>query len=146
MKIIILSCVIALCFSQTVSETDPRELIEQVKIYQLTKKLGLTSEQAIQFFPKLNESREIEREFRQKKIDALHELKQLMSSGASDNKIQKVINEFEDAWYKKNEDQRNKFNEMRKILTPAQQAKYLLFLDEFENEIREMIKEIKKHR
>ncbi|KPJ72472.1 hypothetical protein AMJ52_06205 [candidate division TA06 bacterium DG_78] len=146
MKTIVLLVLMSMAFSQSFDESDPREIIEQVKIYQITKKLGLTSEQAMQFFPKLNELREIDKDFRQKKLDALHELRNLMNSGASDKEMQKVIDEYEEAWYKKNEDQRKKFHEMRNILTPVQQGKYLIFLDEFEAEIRALIQEIKKQR
>jgi Spy/CpxP family protein refolding chaperone len=146
MKPIVLLVLIGMAFSQSFDESDPREIIEQVKIYQITKKLGMTSEQAVQFFPKLNEMREIDKQFRQEKIDALHELRNLMNSGASDKEMENVIDEYEEAWYKKNEDQRKKFQEMRKILTPIQQGKYLIFLDEFEAEIRALIQEIKKQR
>ena len=42
------------------------------------------------------------------------------------------------------ERQITKMREIQTMLTPSQQAKYLIFQDEFEREIREMIKEVKR--
>lgn len=146
MKTIILFCLIALSFAQTFDESDPRAIIEKVRIYRLTQELDLTTEEAMQFFPKLNEIQKIDKEFRKKKTAALHELRNLLENEASDQEILKVITQYRNDYHKKLEDQKKKLDEIRKILTPVQQAKYLIFQETFEREIREMIKAVKKHR
>ena len=146
MRIIILLCLVAISFSQPFDEDDPRAIIEKVRIYLITKELDLTSEQAVQFFPKLNELQKIEKEFRKKRADMLIELNKLLEHEAANQKILEVIREYENVHNKKIENQKMELKEMKKILSPMQQAKYLIFQEKFEREIRSLIKEVKKHR
>ncbi|GAG80111.1 unnamed protein product [marine sediment metagenome] len=146
MRTIILLCLITLSFAQTFDESDPREIIEKVRIYVITKELDITTEQAIQFFPIVKDIQKIDKEFREKKADALHELKRLLENESSDQEILKVITQYRNDYNKKIEEQKKKLDEIRKILTPVQQAKYLIVQERFEHEIREMIKKIKQSR
>ncbi len=146
MRTLILLGLAVLSFSQTFDENDPRAIIEKVKIYRLTKDLDLTTEQAILFFPKLNELQKIEQNYLKNQTEILHEFKKLLNNGAADQEIVSVIKKYEDAYFKKIEEQKKKLNEMKKILSPSQQARYLIFEAEFEREIRAMIKEIKEQR
>lgn len=145
-KTAVLFCLIAISFSQPFNEKDPRAIIEKVRIYRLTQELDLTTEQAVKFFPKLNELQKIEKNFQKEKIEILFELKTLLRDHATDKEILKTVSKYEDAQKKKIEGQVKKLKEIWEILTPAQRAKYLIFQEEFNREIREMIKEIKKHR
>ncbi len=152
MRIFIVLGLIGLAFAQEIdkdkllTEGDPREVIENVKIFMLTKKLDITKEQASQLFPTINELQKIDQEFREKRLEALHEMKRLINSNASEQEINNVIREYEDAYNKKIENEKKRFSELKKILTPIQQAKYLIFQEEFEGEIRNIINEIKNRR
>lgn len=145
-KLVILLGLVAISSSQPFNNDDPRAIIEKVRIYRLTQELDLTTEQAIEFFPKLNELQKIEKAFRQKKIQILFELKNLLKNDADDKEILKVVSKYEDIQRKKIEDQIEKIKEMWKILTPVQRAKFLIFQEEFDDEIRKMIRQVKKHR
>lgn len=145
-KLVILLGFIAISFSQQFDDKDPRAIIEKVKIYRLTQELDLSTEQAVMFFPKLHELQKIEKGFRQEKIRILFELKDLLRNNADDKEILKIVSKYEDIQRKKIEDQIKKIKEMWKILTPVQRAKFLIFQEEFDREIREMIKQVKKHR
>jgi Spy/CpxP family protein refolding chaperone len=147
MRVCVFGILLALLsFSQTLNESDPRAIIEKVRIYRLTQELDMTTEQAMQFFPKLNELQKIENEFHNKRTDFLHQLRRLIDSGATDQAISNIIAQYETAYNEKIELQKKKMTEIRKILTPVQQAKYLIFQETFEQEIREMIKAVKERR
>ncbi|MBA7667758.1 hypothetical protein ES703_75856 [subsurface metagenome] len=145
-KLVILLGLIAISSSQPFNNEDPRAIIEKVRIYRLTQELDLTTEQAMEFFPKLNELQKIEKAFRQKKIQILFELRNLLKNDADDKEILIVVSKYEDIQRKKIEDQIEKIKEMWKILTPVQRAKFLIFQEEFDDEIRKMIRQVKKHR
>ena len=152
MRIFIVLSLIVVAFAQTIdadkllSEGDPREVIESVKIFMMTKKLNITKEQAGILFPTMNELQKIDEEFRNKRLDALHEMKRLINNNASEQELNSVIKQYEDAYYKKVENEKKRFTEIKKILTPTQQAKYLIFQEEFEGEIRNIINDIKSRR
>lgn len=138
---------LAIAFSQEVfDEKDPREIIENVRIYRLTQELDLTTEQAAKFFPQLNELRKIEQNFQKERMATLRELKDLVKSNDSTAKITKAIKRYEAVQEQRATAQIKKTEEIKQVLTPLQQAKYLIFQEEFEREIREMIKEVRKHR
>jgi Spy/CpxP family protein refolding chaperone len=145
-KILILLGLAIVCFAQPFDDQDPRAIIEKVKIYRLTQELDLTSEQAVVFFPKLNELQKIEREFGEGKKEIIDELKKLVADNAPEEKILEQVAKYEKLHKDKLTKQMNKIKELWKILTPLQRAKFLIFQEEFNKEIREMIKKIKKQR
>ncbi len=146
MKTIVVMLLFLMAFlnGQVNESRDPRAIIEKVRIYRLTKELDLTTEQAIEFFPKLNELHKIDNEFREQRHKILIQLKELLSGDAADEDIIRSLSAYEDILKDRVERQIKKMREIRTMLTPSQQAKYLIFQDEFEREIREMIKEVKK--
>lgn len=135
----------ALCFAQELNDKDPRAIIEKVKIYRLTQELDLSTEQAEVFFPKLHELQKIEKDFHEQRAEMLHELRGLVVDGDNEDEIIIIITGFEDAQKKKVDTKIQKMEDMWMVLTPVQRAKFLIFEDEFHREIREMIKEVKKH-
>ncbi|UCD19293.1 MAG: hypothetical protein JSU64_07720 [candidate division WOR-3 bacterium] len=141
--LVMLSIIVAVGFGQ---ENDPRAIIEKVRIYRLTKELDLTTEQAVELFPKLSELQKIEREFRNQQLEIIEDLKKQVGGNAPDVDIIKSLTRYEGIFRERIERQLSKMGEIRKMLTPSQQARYIIFQDEFEREIREMIKEVKKLR
>ncbi len=145
-KLLIFLGLTVFCLAQPFNDDDPRAIIEKVKIYRLTQELDLTTEQAVRFFPKLNDLQKIERKFGEDKMRIIHGLKELLKEHASDEKILEVVAKFEELQKDKLTKQIEKMKEIWQILTPVQRAKFLIFQEEFNREIREMIKKIKKHR
>lgn len=145
-KTMILLALITICIAQPFDDQDPRAIIEKVKIYRLTQELDLSTEQAVLFFPKLNELQKIEHEFGEGKMRIVHRLKELINENAPEEDILEEVSKYEKLHKEKMTKQLNKIKEMWKILTPIQRAKFLIFQEEFNKEIREMIKKIKKHR
>lgn len=142
--VVFLLVIMAFSYGQESDSRDPREIIEKVRIYRLTKELDLSTEQAIEFFPKLNELHKIDSEFRRRRQEILVHLKDLLGTGAPDMEIKESLGAYEKILRDRVERQITKMREIQTMLTPSQQAKYLIFQDEFEREIREMIKEVKR--
>lgn len=142
--LVVLTILFAISFAQNNEKHDPRVIIENVRIYRLTKELDLTTEQAIEFFPKLNELQKVDREFRSKQQQILGELRILVQDSAPDIEIIETLTRYEDVFKDRVERQVMKRQELRKMLTPNQQARYLIFQDEFEREIKRMIQEVKR--
>ena len=142
--LVVLMLLFAISLAQNSEKHDPRAIIEKVRIYRLTKELDLSTEQAIEFFPKLNELQKVDREFRSKQQQLLEELKILINDSAPEGEIIEVLTKYEDAFKNRLERQVIKIQELRKMLTPNQQARYLIFQDEFEREIKRMIQEVRR--
>lgn len=145
-RMLIILALFIICLAQPFNNDDPRAIIEKVKIYRLTQELDLTTEQAIEFFPKLNDLQKIEREFGKGKMEIIHKLKGLLKEHASDKKLLEEVGKFEELHKVKLAKQIKTMKEIWQILTPVQRAKFLVFREEFNKEIREMIRKIKKHR
>ncbi len=144
--LIFLGCMIIFSTARPLKEGDPREIIEKVRIYKLTRELDLTTDQATKFFPRLNEFQKTEKEFREKKAEIVDELKNLLKKSAPEEKIIPLLREYEDVLKEHARVRLKKIKEMWQILTPVQRAKYLIFETEFRQEIKQMIKEIRRHR
>ena len=142
--LIVLPFLLGLLIAQENETDDPRVIIEKIRIYRLTRELDLTTEQAIEFFPKLNELQKIDKDFRARQKEILDNLKAMIHEDAEQKEIMKSLSRYETIFKEKVERQLSKMGEIRELLTPVQQARYLIFQDEFEREIRRMIKEVRK--
>ena len=145
-KILLLWIIVPLLFAQPSNEQDPRTIIEKIRIWRLTQELDLSTEQTAVLFPKLNELRKIERTFNEQKQQILARLKTLLDGNAPDDALTQILSRYETLNRQKIEMQIKILQQIRDILTPEQQARYLIFEDEFNREIREMINEVKKLR
>lgn len=140
--VLVFLCTLAL--AQESEMSDPKAIIEKIRIYRLSKELDLTTEQAIGFFPKLSELQKIDEEFRSQQDEILNKLRTMLRNRAPDTEIREPLDKFEAIFRERVERQLKKMGEIRKMLTPSQQARYLIFQDDFEREIRRMIKEVRK--
>ena len=143
---IMLMAIFGTMVAQENESSDPRAIIEKIRIYRLTEELDLTTEQAIEFFPRLRELQKIDADFRNQQKAILDDLRTMVGSEAYEEEIVESLNRFEIILKEKVERQLSKMKEIRKMLTPSQQARYLIFQDDFEREIRQMIKEVRKLR
>ena len=142
--LVIICTLFVISFAQEQETNDPRAIIEQIRIYRLTKELDLTTKQAYEFFPKLNELQKIDQEFRAEQQAILEELRVLIQNDSREKEILNSLSRYESIFRDRVERQISKLREIRDMLTPNQQAKYLLFQDEFEREIRQLIKQVRK--
>ena len=132
--------------AQENESNDPRAIIEKIRIYRLTEELDLTTQQAIEFFPRLKELQKIDADFRSQQKAILDDLRDMVRSKAQEEEIVESLNRFEVIFKERVERRLGQMKEIRNMLTPSQQARYLIFQDDFEREIRQMIKEVRKLR
>lgn len=127
-------------------DNDPRAIIEKVRIYKLTERLNLTTDQAVKFFPKLNELRKVEENFQTQKMEIIQQLRDLVRKQASAEEINNVLQRFTEIRQKKWDKETLLYQEIKSLLTPLQQANLLIFQEEFEREIRDMIRQVRDRR
>lgn len=125
---------------------DPREIIEKLRIYRLAEALDLTEEQAAAFFPKLRDLRQIDADFHRDRMKLIEKMKRTATESGAGEGLLDLVKEYENLHVQRSQARARKMGEMRKVLTPLQQVKYLIFEDDFEREIRELIDEVRKHR
>lgn len=135
---------LVLLAQENFDKKDPREIIEKVRIYKLTEALDLTEEQTTKFFPHLKEMRKNEQDFQGQRMVLLQELRNLVKTNAREQEIINVLNQFQELQKKRMTNQMQEIESLKKILTPVQQAKFLIFQEDFEREIRELIREVRK--
>jgi len=128
-------------------ERAPKQLIETLRKVRLIEELKLTDEQSVKFFPKLNEIRENKEKFDQDRQILIEELidifeKEKKSSDQINAKLDKIF-QLEEEFNKKETALKK---EIRKILSPEQQVRFILFQLRFDKEMREMIQGIKDMR
>lgn len=143
---VLLMAICGILIAQESESNDPRAIIEKIRIYRLTEELDLTTEQAIEFFPRLRELQKIDADFRIQQKAILNDLREQVESEAQQEDIVESINRLEIILKERVERRLDKMKEIRNMLTPSQQARYLIFQDDFEREIRQMIKEVKRLR
>lgn len=128
-------------------EREPRKLIETVYIWRMTEELDLSEEQISQFFPKLKRLENAEREHSQKIAKAMEELDELLKTDKpSTSALQGKMKELEEIDNQFQQQRIKLQDEIRSVLSVEQQAKLLVFRHRFHREMREILKDIKKHR
>lgn len=121
-----------------------KEMLETMRVWEMTKALELTGEQSLRFFPKLQELDKVKEGFNRQKVQIVTELQELTQAEQPD--VQKIKEKLS-ALNKAEENARVKEAKIRDeaagVLSVIQQAKFLVFQKEFEKKIRQMIMEVK---
>ncbi len=119
---------------------EPKEMMETIKIWKLTEALNLNENQSTRFFPKLKEMRDLRDEFEQNRMKALSKLDDYLKDAKKyEPDIKNMIKDFDENEAKFQEKIGKIKKELSSVLTPEQQAKYMLFQSQFDKEMHEMI-------
>lgn len=119
---------------------DPKQMVETIRIYKITEALDLTENQSVRFFPKLKEMRDAKEEFNQTRMKMVERLDgYLQDSKKFSADIKSLIAEFEASETNLRGKEARIKKEIANILTPEQQAKFMLFQMRFNREMREMV-------
>jgi Spy/CpxP family protein refolding chaperone len=126
--------------SDMLCKQNPKEMVETIRIYKITEELDLSEDQSVRFFPKLKEMRTAHEEY----IASRRRLSEQLEGYLKDpNKfakdIKSLVSELEAVETKLREKETRIKKEIGNILTPEQQAKYMLFQQRFNREMREMV-------
>ncbi|MCD6098703.1 hypothetical protein J7K18_07425 [bacterium] len=133
--------------------SQPPELPERVKkrvetfrIWKLTEFLELTDEQAASFFPKYNAFRKEREHLREEHLAAEDSIRMLLGKKGNEDRLKSLCSRLQDNRRAASELEINFFNECSKILTTEQQAKLMIFEEQFRREVTDMIRNIRKRR
>ena len=124
----------------------PFERIEQWKKVRMIEMLDLKEEQSIRFFARLNEHESAKRELMKQRDEALDKIERLVRNHADDKEFEKVFPDVIAVNKKLGEENLRFFNGVSDILSTEQRGRLLLFERNFERELREAMKEARRHR
>jgi len=123
-----------------------RRMLEAVRVSRLTEVLKLTDEQIATFIPKLKQLEERQRQLGHQRQKALRELEKRLQASAKEAEIKAKLAELDRLEGERLQRMREMRTELDKLLSIEQQARWRVFNDRFDQEIRDMVKEIRVRR
>jgi len=124
-----------------------RKRIDLIRMWKLTEALSLNQETGAKLFPVLSRYDEQRRDLGKKRRDLLAALKaETGSAKPSEEKATGLLKDWESIQSEEQDVNRREREELKTILTPVQQAQYLVFQLEFAREIRKAITDVRERR
>jgi Spy/CpxP family protein refolding chaperone len=121
-----------------------RKMLEAVRITRMTEALELTDKQIAEFFPKLKEMEANMREAGRQQQKYLGQLDSMLISGAKDQELKAKMTQIENAEAERWQRMKSFKMKLDGILTIKQKAKMLVFNQKFDEEIRDMVRDIRQ--
>jgi len=132
---------------ETLSSTDQqiRELLYTIRAFRLIKELGLSEDRARQVLEKMHQARTLRQQYLVQRYQIENKLDALLEYPTPDReKIDAVLQELDTARQEYYQHIRETDHELRMILTPEEQARYILFQRKFNQKLREIIASIRE--
>jgi hypothetical protein len=150
-----LTTVITTSFAQITDDIDHRlskekmaeirERIDSLRMWKLTKALDLDEKTSAKLFPVLSRFDRKRSELQFALVLDLRELKIALAE-KRDAKIKEALDKLEIHYDGLQELNRQERSELKQMLAPEQQAKYVIFQIDFAKEVRKMISEAREKR
>jgi hypothetical protein len=115
-----------------------------IYIWKMTDAVGLTDGQAAQVFPKIRESFQIRWESAAKRRHLLQRLQRAIDSVPQEEGLTRLLAEWGENEAKLHAAQEEMRGTLKKVLTPKQEAKSLLFEEQFEGDLVRVIAQIRR--
>jgi Spy/CpxP family protein refolding chaperone len=124
-----------------------RKRIELIRMWKLTEELNLTEETGTKLFPILHKYDEKRMELHKERRNTMNELrKALKDEATTDEAIEAAMDKWEKSAFAEFDLMRQQREELKGVLSPRQQAKFVLFQRKFHREIRKIISEARERR
>ncbi|OIN97904.1 hypothetical protein COY52_08770 [Candidatus Desantisbacteria bacterium CG_4_10_14_0_8_um_filter_48_22] len=122
-----------------------REMLETLRVWKMTKALELTEEQSLKIFPRMNEIEKAREAAGKVRAQAAEELKKMVNSpaGPDREKISEKLAGIEKAESELRSKEEKFREEIKSLLSPVQQAKLVIFLKDFEEDVKRMVAEVR---
>ncbi len=130
--------------AQPPKEKRVREKIQMLRMWKLTEELDLTEKEAAELFPIFGKYDKKRARLHRQRRKLLEELRDLIQEGAPSARINEVIRRLEDNYRALSRMREEEWEEVKRVLTPDQQARYILFHERFARDMWRMIQ--KKHK
>jgi hypothetical protein len=145
--------VLAAISAQSVAQENPPqgqgralERVEQFKKIRLMEVLNLDEQNSIKFFARYNKYQEHLRDLRKKQVQALGQVQSLRKSNAADAEYDKMVDELLSLESQINEAKAKYVEELKPVLTSKQLVEYLVFEARFQQNLRELARELPRNR
>jgi len=126
---------------------EPRErrMLEAVRVTRMTEYLQLSNDQIAKFFPKLKQLEENQREMRRKHRALVVQLEELLVKKSNDKEIKAKLDSIDKLQKETFKNMEKMHLELDTMLTVQQRAMWRVFDENFDEEIRKMIIQVKEN-
>jgi hypothetical protein len=121
-------------------DSEIRRQLEQIKIWQMTKEMNLPTDKAEKFFPLYNKYTEEMRTITTERVKAINALDSSMRDNVGDAEINAQIKRILDYDDELASTHAKFISALGGILSPTEVARYMVFEQRFDREIRERIR------
>lgn len=126
---------------------DLRETVHLLMLSRLKRALDLSEEQERQLVPLLDELDQSRQEYRRGSRRALHELRRLLEADLpAERELLEAVRRARDLRRHFEQERQRIEQEISALLTPEQQARLLVFLQDFRRELRERLERVRRAR
>ncbi len=120
-----------------------KEKVESLRVWKLLETLDLSEEQANSFLPAYREFQKSEENYNQNRRELLDQLQQSLES-KDQKKISEIVGKLKQNRLQVEQNRVQFLARIDKMLSPEQQAKFLLFQNRFEGRMRAEIMELRQ--
>lgn len=141
-KLAILLLMTGVVLAQPSMEKPDRNRLEMMKMWKLTDELELTEEQAEKFFPQYRTLMSDLENVTKQQHEVMKQIGELSKEKEVDGKkLDNLVKQANDFEKKKIDLKYNFFKEAGKVLTPEQQARHVIFEQQFRKQLKKGIRE-----
>ncbi len=123
-----------------------RRMLEAVRVSRMTEVLQLSNDQISKFFPKLKQLEENQRELRNKHRTLVAQLEEMMARKAKDRDLKAKLDSIDKLQKETFKNMEKIHQELDTMLTVQQRALWRIFDQNFDEEIRRMVIQVKEKR
>ena len=120
------------------------ERVEQYKKIRMLEVLGLDEQSSIKFFARYNKNHEVMKDLRQKQVQILARIQNLRKNKASDDEYAKVVSDLRSLEDQVNQTRSKYVDDLKDVLTNKQLAEYLVFELRFQQNLRELVRDMQQ--
>lgn len=123
-----------------------RRMLEALRVTRMTEALKLTDDQVARFIPRLKQVEERHRQLRRDRARVLKGLGEILDKPERRGELRSKLEELDKLEREQVQGRLETMRSLDSLLTTEQQARWRVFNERFDQEIREMVKEIRKKR
>ncbi len=117
------------------------KMLETVTLWKLVDGLKLSEEQLVKFLPKYREGKDLKKEYQEKRKKVVEELKDLLQAKKiSARKIEAKLTQLEKMENEQWQKSKGLQKELKTILTPEQQARFILLQKQIGKEMMQQLR------
>lgn len=136
----------SLCPPECHPEPRERQMLEAVRITRMTEALNLSQDQTARFFPKLKQLEDDHRQMRRRHRELVARLEEMMQRKVAEKDLRSRLDSIDRLRQESMMRMERIHRELDTILTLEQRARWRVFEENFDDEIRRMVMQAKEKR